>query len=91
MNKAISLENIESRTEPLSNYPSHWLRDPEKADANTPVKELLSYNQCIQARRQGLYLAACIVDEVDASGEENPKAVIEIIRKRIAELVHIRG
>lgn len=41
----------------------------------------------IQARRQGLYLAACIVDEVAALGVNNPQAVIDEIRRRICELV----
>jgi hypothetical protein len=41
----------------------------------------------IQARRQGIYLAACIVDEVAALGVKSPQAVIDEIRRRICELV----
>ena len=41
----------------------------------------------IQARRQGIYLAACIVDEVAALGVNSPQAVIDEIRRRICELV----
>jgi hypothetical protein len=40
-----------------------------------------------QARRQGIYLAACIVDEVAALGVKSPQAVIDEIRRRICELV----
>ena len=41
----------------------------------------------IQARRQGIYLAACIVDEVAALGVRSPQAVIDEIRRRICKLV----
>jgi hypothetical protein len=41
----------------------------------------------IQARRQGIYLAACIVDEVAALHPRSPDAVIDEIRRRICELV----
>ena len=41
----------------------------------------------VQARRQGIYLAACIVDEVAALGIVSPQAVIDEIRRRICELV----
>lgn len=41
----------------------------------------------IQVRRQGLYLAACIVDDVAGLGMRNPEAVIDEIRRRICELV----
>ena len=40
-----------------------------------------------QARRQGIYLAACVVDEVAALGIVSPRAVIDEIRRRICELV----
>ncbi|MCO6414511.1 MAG: hypothetical protein J5I92_17390 [Thiogranum sp.] len=89
MHNAISPKDIESQPEPLSNYPSHWSSDAEKSDANRRLIESLCNNQYIQARRQGLYLAACIVDDVEALGESNPNAVIDMIRKRIAELVQV--
>jgi hypothetical protein len=41
----------------------------------------------IQVRRQGLYLAACIVDDVAALGITHPQAVIDEIRRRLCELV----
>jgi hypothetical protein len=41
----------------------------------------------IQVRRQGIYLAACIVDDVAGLGLRNPDAVIDEIRRRICELV----
>jgi hypothetical protein len=40
-----------------------------------------------EARRQGIYLAACIIDEVAALGADSPEAVVDEIRRRICELV----
>jgi hypothetical protein len=42
-----------------------------------------------EARRQGIYLAACIIDEVAALGTDSPQAVVDEIRRRISELVQI--
>lgn len=41
----------------------------------------------IQARRQGIYLAACVIDEVAALGLGSPQGVIDEIRRRICDLV----
>jgi len=41
----------------------------------------------VQVRRQGLYLAACIVDDVAALGIRDPEVLIDEIRGRICELV----
>jgi hypothetical protein len=40
-----------------------------------------------EARRQGIYLAACIIDEVAALGASSPEAVVDEIRRRIGALV----
>lgn len=40
-----------------------------------------------QVRRQGIYLAACIVDDVASLGIGCPDAMIDEIRRRICELV----
>lgn len=41
----------------------------------------------VQVRRQGIYLAACVVDDVAALGLSSPERVVEEIRRRICELV----
>lgn len=48
---------------------------------------LLSDSQYAQARRQGLYLAACIIDEVDNLKKSDPQKIINEIRSRLSELV----
>jgi len=52
-----------------------------------PVNDQLSDPRYIQVRRQGIYLAACVIDEVAALDVESPQAVIDEIRRRICELV----
>lgn len=43
--------------------------------------------QFMQARRQGVYLAACIVDEVAALQVGTAQAAVDEIRRRISKLV----
>jgi hypothetical protein len=43
--------------------------------------------QFMQARRQGVYLAACIVDEVAALQVGSAQAAVDEIRRRISKLV----
>lgn len=63
-----------------------WNGQPA-ADAARPLSGSHADSGYLQARRQGIYLAACIVDEVAALGVGSPQAVIDEIRRRICELV----
>ena len=58
------------------------------AETARPAPDSHADSGYLQARRQGIYLAACIVDEVAAVGVRNPQGVIDEIRRRICELVH---
>jgi hypothetical protein len=57
------------------------------ADAISAADVSCSDSQYAQARRQGIYLAACVIDEVAALGIRRPEAVVDEIRRRICELV----
>ena len=60
-----------------------------KLDGTGPVHDALSDAQYVEARRQGIYLAACIIDDVAALGADSPEAAIDEIRRRICELVRV--
>lgn len=49
--------------------------------------KLISDSQYAHARRQGLYMAACIIDEVDKLKGKTPENIIDEIRLRLSELV----
>ena len=56
---------------------------PQAHAADAPFSD----SQYTQARGQGIYLAACVIDEVAALGIRSPEAVVDEIRRRICELV----
>ena len=63
--------------------PLGWKCDAD-ADAAADPRRDAEYTE---ARRQGVYLAACIIDEVAALGAQTPEAVVDEIRRRIGALV----
>lgn len=67
--------------------PFGWSCVSEPNQGDTPPSESHLDGRYLQARRQGIYLAACIVDEVAALEVKSPQAVIDEIRRRICELV----
>jgi hypothetical protein len=89
MKKPASLSTLQTPSTPVSGCPfcreCHCAKDGKPA----PVRGSLRDPRYVQVRRQGIYLAACIVDEVAALGAETPQAVIDEIRRRICELVRI--
>ncbi len=80
---------LHSRTEPQTSCPFRWSCKHGKLDDTSPLHEVLSDTRYVQARRQGIYLAACIVDEVASLGAPSPEAVIDEIRRRICDLVRV--
>ena len=87
MKKPASLPALQAPPEPPSGCP--FRRGCQCADSGNPVPvhDQLSDPRYIQVRRQGIYLAACVIDEVAALDVESPQAVIDEIRRRICELV----
>jgi len=87
MKRPASLAALHTPLEPQSGCP--FRRGCHCADSGdqAPVNDQLSDPQYIQVRRQGIYLAACVIDEVAALDVESPQAVIDEIRRRICELV----
>lgn len=69
--------------------PFRWSCQHGELDDPGPVNDVFSDSQYIQARRQGIYLAACIIDDVAALDADSPEAVIDEIRRRICELVRV--
>ena len=80
---------LQSRTEPPASCPFRWSCRHGKLNDSGPGYELLSDARYIQARRQGIYLAACVIDEVASLGAPSPEAVIDEIRRRICDLVRV--
>lgn len=87
MKKPASLPALHAPPEAPSGCP--FRRGCHCADSGNPVpvNDQLSDPRFIQVRRQGIYLAACVIDEVAALDVESPQAVIDEIRRRICELV----
>lgn len=57
------------------------------ADPPAQVDDSDADARYVQVRRQGIYLAACIIDDVAGLGMATPEAVIDEIRRRLCELV----
>jgi hypothetical protein len=89
MKKPASLST--SQTPPISASGCPFCRECHCAidGKPMPVSGGLSDPRYMQVRRQGIYLAACVVDEVAALDVETPQAVIDEIRRRICELVRV--
>jgi hypothetical protein len=69
--------------------PFRWRGHCAIADDILPATDQSADARYLQVRRQGVYLAACIVDDVAELGMTNPQAVIDEIRRRICELVRL--
>jgi hypothetical protein len=80
---------LQSKTEPQTRCPFRWSCRHGKLDDGSPLYDVLSDTRYVHARRQGIYLAACIIDEVAALGAPSPEAVIDEIRRRICDLVRV--
>lgn len=87
MKKPASLSTLHTPPTPASGCP--FCRECHCARDGRPVPAGDKDPRYVQVRRQGIYLAACIVDEVAALGAETPQAVIDEIRRRICELVRM--
>jgi hypothetical protein len=80
---------LQSTTESPARCPFRWSCKHGKLDDTSPLYDVLSDTRYVQARRQGIYLAACIIDEVASLGAPSPEAVIDEIRRRICDLVRV--
>jgi len=89
MKKPASISNLQTPPTRATGCPFCQECQCAKDGRPAPVSDGLSDPRYVQVRRQGIYLAACIVDEVAALGAETPQAVIDEIRRRICELVRV--
>jgi hypothetical protein len=80
---------LQSRIEPQTSCPFRWNCKHGKLDDSSAILDGLSDARYVQARRQGIYLAACIVDEVASLGARTAESVIDEIRRRICDLVRV--
>ncbi len=80
---------LQVSTEPQTNCPFRWSCQHGKLDVTSPEYDALSDTRFVQARRQGIYLAACIIDEVASLGARSPEVLIDEIRRRICDLVRV--
>jgi hypothetical protein len=71
-----------------SSCPFGWNCHAARDDGDLPASQQHPDAQYTQARRQGIYLAACIIDEVATLGIRSPQMLVDEIRRRICELVH---
>jgi hypothetical protein len=85
--KSTSLPAPKETPAPRHACPFSWSGHCAIADDIIPVSSHPADARYIQVRRQGIYLAACVVDDVAALGINSPEAVIDEIRRRICELV----
>ena len=88
MKTQISLLAGDAKPRPDQTGPSCLARDKRqtlqlRATADGPR----SAPDYAQARRQGLYQAACIIDEVEDLQERDPERIFHAIRARLSELV----
>lgn len=73
--------------EPEPGCPFRW-QCRAAAERGRPLPAPDTDSAYIQARRQGIYLAACVIDEVAALELRSPQEAIDEIRRRICQLVH---
>lgn len=78
---------LQARPGPEDGCPFRCGCKTHTADAVSAADVPFSDSQYTQARRQGIYLAACVIDEVAALGIRSPEGVVDEIRRRICELV----
>ena len=78
---------VQARPDPAVGCPFRCGHKALTVDASGAADGPVSDSQYAQARRQGIYLAACVIDEVAALGIRSPEAVVDEIRRRICELV----
>jgi hypothetical protein len=74
---------------PQHGCPFRWRGHCAIADDILPATDRSSDARYLQVRRQGIYLAACIIDDVAELGIASPEAVIDEIRRRVCELVRL--
>ncbi len=87
MTKPRSLPEPKAIPTPQHACPFSWRGHCAIAAEPVPADKDSADARYKQVRRQGIYLAACIVDDVAALGIGHPEAVIDEIRRRICELV----
>jgi hypothetical protein len=87
MPKPTNLPAPQETPAPRHACPFAWSGHCAIGEAIAPGDEPTADMRYIQVRRQGIYLAACIVDDVAALGIRNPQAVVGEIRRRLCELV----
>lgn len=88
MPKPTSLPAPKEAPAPRHTCPFAWSGHCAIAEHDTvPVDYPSADTPYSQVRRQGIYLAACIVDDVATLGITHPEAVIDEIRRRLCELV----